>query len=102
MSMSIFDAFGPLDDLVQVIYQGPYRFVLLSRVDFDAIVPCWHVYVGLADKGRWWKGKWEEKDVHEFVVRGVSHSSSGQEFVNMMLMFDFIVDLGQKRILRST
>lgn len=66
--MNTFDAFGPLDELIQVIYQGPSRFVLLSRVDFDALVPSWTIHIGLADKGRWWRGRWEESDVDSFVV----------------------------------
>ncbi|KAL5524157.1 hypothetical protein ACEPAG_8330 [Sanghuangporus baumii] len=70
--MSIFDAFGPLDDLIQVIYQASHRFVLLSRIEFDAVVPGWQVYLGLADIGRWWKGRWEEKDVDAFVGKNVS------------------------------
>ncbi|KAL5528040.1 hypothetical protein ACEPAF_7176 [Sanghuangporus sanghuang] len=70
--MSFFDAFGPLDDLIQVIYQASHRFVLLSRIEFDVVVPGWQVYLGLADVGRWWKGRWEEKDVDAFVGKNVS------------------------------
>ncbi|KAH8119641.1 hypothetical protein DFH11DRAFT_458918 [Phellopilus nigrolimitatus] len=72
--MSMFDAFGPLDDLIQVIYQGTHRFVLLSKVDFDAAVPGWDVHLGLADAGRWWRGRWEEKDVVGFVGADVSET----------------------------
>ena len=74
MSTNPFDAFGPLDDLIQVIYQASHRFVFLSRVDFDAVVPGWQVYLGLADAGLWWKGRWEGKDVDAFVVRELSHT----------------------------
>lgn len=66
--MSVFDSFTPLEDLIQAIYQGFHRFVLLSKVDFDSIEPSWKVYLGLADGGRWWKGKWLEKDLHDFIV----------------------------------
>ncbi|EJD03435.1 uncharacterized protein FOMMEDRAFT_156843 [Fomitiporia mediterranea MF3/22] len=72
MSINTFDAFGPLDDLIQVIYQGSFRFVLLSRVDFDSLLPSWKIHIGLADKGRWWQGKWEEGDVDAFVGKNVS------------------------------
>ena len=36
--MSALDSFTPLEDLIQVIYQGLNRFVLLSKVDFDSLV----------------------------------------------------------------
>ncbi|KAI5121976.1 hypothetical protein M0805_002046 [Coniferiporia weirii] len=70
--MSAFDSFGPVDDLVQVVYQGSQRFVLLSRVDFEAREPCWTVHLGLTDVGRWWRGRWVEKDVYGFVGANVS------------------------------
>lgn len=65
-----FDAFNPVDDLAQLIYQGAARFVLLSSVDFDGIgrKPGWDIHVGLSDKGRWWKGRWEAADVHAISV----------------------------------
>lgn len=65
--MSALDSFAPLDDLIQVIYHISHRFVLLSKVDF--IAPAWHLYLGLADEGRWWRGQWIEKDIHELLVR---------------------------------
>ena len=71
--MSALDSFTPLEDLIQVIYQGLNRFVLLSKVDFDSLEPSWTVYLGLADDGRWWKGKWVEKDVHDFIVSTSMH-----------------------------
>ena len=71
--MSALDSFTPLEDLIQVIYQGLNRFVLLSKVDFDSLEPSWIVYLGLADDGRWWKGKWVEKDVHDFIVSTSMH-----------------------------
>ena len=56
--------------LIQVIYQGSARFVIISSVD-DA---SWTVHVGLTgDEGRWWRGRWVEKDVKkQFVsIRGM-------------------------------
>lgn len=73
--MSVFDSFTPLEDLIQVIYQGLHRFVLLSKVDFDSLEPSWNVYLGLADGGRWWKGKWIEKDLHDFIVSASTYFS---------------------------
>lgn len=58
--------FTPLDELIQVIYQGSSRFVIISSVDDAA----WTVHVGLTgDDGRWWQGRWTEKDVREVIVR---------------------------------
>lgn len=57
--------FGTLDELIQVIYQGANKFVVLSSVADDA----WSVYLTLANsEGRWWTGRWTEKDVLDFVV----------------------------------
>ncbi|KAI0823325.1 hypothetical protein BC628DRAFT_1384137 [Trametes gibbosa] len=59
----------PLDELIQVIYQGSSRFVIISAVD-DA---SWSVHVGLTgDDGRWWQGRWTEKDVRNVVGTKVS------------------------------
>ncbi|KAL1945989.1 hypothetical protein VTO73DRAFT_1991 [Trametes versicolor] len=56
--------FTPLDELIQVIYQGSSRFVIISSVD-DAN---WTVHVGITgDDGRWWQGRWTEKDVREVI-----------------------------------
>ncbi|KAF8200751.1 hypothetical protein BJ912DRAFT_947063 [Pholiota molesta] len=54
--------FGCLDELTQVIYQGVYKFVVLSTVSDDV----WTVHVGLSGhQGRWWHGSWSEDDIHE-------------------------------------
>jgi len=53
--------FSSLDELVQVIYQSIYKFVVLSTVSQDE----WHVHLGLAgSEGRWWHGSWKEDDIH--------------------------------------
>ncbi|KAF8813718.1 hypothetical protein BYT27DRAFT_7220089 [Phlegmacium glaucopus] len=53
--------FTCLDELVQVIYQSIYKFVVLSTVSQDE----WHVHLGLAgSEGRWWHGSWKEEDIH--------------------------------------
>ncbi|KZT18712.1 hypothetical protein NEOLEDRAFT_1143001 [Neolentinus lepideus HHB14362 ss-1] len=66
-----------LDDLIQVIYQGHLKFVVLSASDDDA----WTIHVGLTSRtkeGRWWMGQWRQ-DVEKIV--GVTTSS------NLMEMF---------------
>lgn len=66
--------FTPLDELIQVIYQGSARFVIISSVD-DA---SWTVHVGLTGtEGRWWRGRWTEKDVKNTVVRAASSHRKG-------------------------
>ncbi|KAJ3522484.1 hypothetical protein NM688_g8866 [Phlebia brevispora] len=61
---SFLSHFGALDELIQLIYQGPSKFVVLSSVN-DA---GWTVHLGLTGtSGRWWKGTWTEKDVNKFV-----------------------------------
>ncbi|PPQ80903.1 hypothetical protein CVT26_015065 [Gymnopilus dilepis] len=53
--------FTCMDELIQVIYQSIYKFVVLSTVS-----DCeWSVYVGLnSAEGRWWHGSWTEADIY--------------------------------------
>ncbi|KDQ49384.1 hypothetical protein JAAARDRAFT_143571 [Jaapia argillacea MUCL 33604] len=52
--------FSVLDELIQLIYQGSSRFVVVSNVDDNF----WTVHVGLSGKeGRWWRGRWAEDDI---------------------------------------
>jgi len=62
-SDDVFSHFAPLDELIQVIYQGSLRFVVLSAVNEVS----WTVHVGLCGTGRWWRGRWKEKDVRKAV-----------------------------------
>lgn len=63
--MDVFSNFGALNELVQVVYQGSSRFVLLSQVD-DA---SWKLHVGLSGPGgRWWSGKWTSESVLSIAV----------------------------------
>lgn len=65
MSADIIGNFSPLDELIQLIYQSIYQFVVMSSVTYDK----WTVHVGMVgDAGRWWRGVWEEKDVVGVVV----------------------------------
>ncbi|KAK1225297.1 hypothetical protein PQX77_011816 [Marasmius sp. AFHP31] len=53
-------SFGCLDELIQLIYQGTNRFVLLSSVDHEQ----WSCKLGLTGpEGRWWSGGWMESDI---------------------------------------
>lgn len=64
MSMDVLSHFGGLDELIQVIYQGFDRFVVLSQVNDSA----WTVYLGLkGPEGRWWRGSWSAQDVTQLV-----------------------------------
>ncbi|OCH92498.1 hypothetical protein OBBRIDRAFT_726699 [Obba rivulosa] len=65
----ILSHFGMLDELIQVIYQGASRFVIISEVDDVQ----WTVHIGLSgDNARWWRGKWSADDIRK--VAG-SHTS---------------------------
>lgn len=58
--------FQGLDDLVQTIYSGSQRFVLLSHVSEDE----WVLNLGHHGKeGRWWRGSWKEADILTLSVR---------------------------------
>lgn len=62
--------FGAVDELIQLIYQGSNKFVLLSAV-------CsvhWSVHLGLTGSGRWWNGQWSERDIFKFLV-GHTHAT---------------------------
>lgn len=63
--VDILSHFTSLDELINLIYQGAHKFVVISAVDEKS----WTVHVGLSDSGRWWKGTWSEKDVQKIVVR---------------------------------
>ncbi|KAL0956244.1 hypothetical protein HGRIS_002398 [Hohenbuehelia grisea] len=64
MSLDMLEHLGGLDELVQVIYQGAHRFVVLSSVDSVQ----WRVHLGLSGhEGRWWRGLWSVDDVLELV-----------------------------------
>jgi hypothetical protein len=57
--------FSALDELIQIIYQGSAKFVLMSRVNHNA----WDVHLGLSGtEGRWWGGKWTDEKVKSITV----------------------------------
>lgn len=62
----VVSSFSSLDELIQVIYQGSSRFVILSSTD-DA---SWKVRLGLSgSNGRWWEGRWGEQEIQKAAVR---------------------------------
>ncbi|KAH7888315.1 hypothetical protein F5I97DRAFT_1851440 [Phlebopus sp. FC_14] len=64
MSPDILSHFGGLDELIQVVYQGFDRFVVLSQVNDSA----WTLHLGLkGPEGRWWRGSWSAQDVTRVV-----------------------------------
>lgn len=68
--MDVLSHFGGLDELIQVVYQGFERFIVLSAVNESS----WTVYVGLkGPEGRWWRGSWSARDITQFVVRSTVH-----------------------------
>ena len=86
--MSVFDSFTALDDLAQVIYQGSSKYVLLSSVDFESLTPGWDLHVGLADKGKWWKGRWTEEHVKSITVRNLH--------LSLLLLRTYIVGINRE------
>lgn len=67
MSTDVLANFTCLDELIQVIYQGVHRFVVLSTVTDQ-----WTIHLGLSGpEGRWWRGTWAKTDILEIVVRTI-------------------------------
>ncbi|KAG6866677.1 hypothetical protein C0991_000787 [Blastosporella zonata] len=59
MSSDVLANFACLDELTQVIYQGVYRFVVISTVSDQ-----WTINLGLSGpEGRWWRGSWTEANI---------------------------------------
>ncbi|KAF7315247.1 hypothetical protein MIND_00039100 [Mycena indigotica] len=69
MASNVMEHFGPLDELIQVIYQGLEKYVLLS----DVTTSKWQIHLGLTGaNARWWQGSWTSDDV----LGVVGHSAS--------------------------
>jgi hypothetical protein len=105
MSTDVMANFAVLDELVQVIYQGMDKFVVLSDVAEDT----WNIHLGLTGpEGRWWQGSWREADVlaivgktssdillesfaeklAETLVQGELHVEQGEQYkVNLLCVF---------------
>lgn len=58
--MDVLSRFGRLDELIQMVYQGFDRFVVLSQVDESA----WTIHLALKGPGgRWWRGARSSQDI---------------------------------------
>ena len=78
----LFDALTALDDLIQVIYQGAHRFVVISRLHLPYSFSSsslstepnshWDIHLGHADKARWWRSRWKEEDIRHAVGSSAS------------------------------
>lgn len=70
-SMASISDFAPLDDLIQIIYQGFNKFVVISKVSDVA----WTLNVALVgNEGRWWKGAWSNDDLFAFAGNNASET----------------------------
>ncbi|KAJ7232776.1 hypothetical protein B0H12DRAFT_1144856 [Mycena haematopus] len=70
MSTDVMSCFYALDELVQVIYQGMDKFVVLSDV-----ADKWNIHLGLTGpEGRWWRGSWGAADVRAIVGKSASQT----------------------------
>ena len=66
MTTDVLSHFAKLDELIQIVYQGFDRFVVLSHVNESA----WTIHLALkGPAGRWWRGSWSAQDIHHIVVR---------------------------------
>ncbi|KAI6121334.1 hypothetical protein F5141DRAFT_1089470 [Pisolithus sp. B1] len=58
--MDVLSRFGRLDELIQMVYQGFDRFVVLSQVDEST----WTIHLALKGPGgRWWRGARSSQDI---------------------------------------
>jgi hypothetical protein len=65
MSSEFWKTFRALDELIQVIYQGFHRVILLSMVSNDE----WKIHLALVGEGRWFGGSMNENDLDAFLVQ---------------------------------
>ncbi|GJF00107.1 hypothetical protein PsYK624_163860 [Phanerochaete sordida] len=63
MAIDISSDFFAVDELIQVIYQGSLKFLVLSRATRTA----WTLHVALDKTPRWWAGQWTPHDVEAFL-----------------------------------
>ncbi|KAJ7039176.1 hypothetical protein C8F04DRAFT_1087403 [Mycena alexandri] len=96
MSANVMANFAPLDELVQVIYQGMEKFVVLSDVSDDK----WNVHLGLTGpEGRWWRGSWRASDVLGIVGKTASDTllaSFAEKLAESIAQGELFVEEGQR------
>jgi hypothetical protein len=65
--MSDLSEFANLDQLIQVIYIGSSRFVLLSTV--DKAYKYWDIHACITGNSvKWWRGRWTLSDINNVTV----------------------------------
>lgn len=96
MSANVMANFAPLDELVQVIYQGMEKFVVLSDVSDDK----WNVHLGLTGpEGRWWRGSWRASDVLGIVGKTASDTlleSFAEKLAESIMQGELFVEEGER------
>lgn len=65
MTIDMTSDFFAVDELIQVIYQGALKFIVLSKITRTA----WTIHVALDKTERWWSGQWSPSDIETFLVR---------------------------------
>ncbi|KAJ7668473.1 hypothetical protein DFH06DRAFT_1181828 [Mycena polygramma] len=96
MSKDVMVNFGALDELVQVIYQGMDKFVVLSAVTNDK----WTIHLGLTGtEGRWWYGSWHAADVLAIVGKSASDTlleSFAEKLAESIVQGELFVEEGER------
>ncbi|KAF8170296.1 hypothetical protein K438DRAFT_1729896 [Mycena galopus ATCC 62051] len=90
----VMDSFSVLDELVQVIYQGMDKFVLLSEVSDR-----WIIHVGMTGSGRWWHGSWSPADVRAIVGKSASDTlleSFAGKLAESIVDGELFVEVGER------
>ncbi|KAJ6593620.1 hypothetical protein B0H19DRAFT_1091210 [Mycena capillaripes] len=95
MSTDVMANFGALDELVQVIYQGMEKYVVLSSVDDK-----WNIHLGLTGpEGRWWRGSWGAADVRAIVGKSASDTlleSFAEKLAESIVQGELYVEEGER------
>ncbi|KAJ7128962.1 hypothetical protein C8R43DRAFT_1026582 [Mycena crocata] len=95
MSTDVMANFGALDELIQVIYQGMDKFVVLSDVSDK-----WNIHLGLTGpEGRWWYGSWREADVLAIVGKTSSDillESFAEKLADAIVQGELYVEEGER------
>ncbi|KAJ7647553.1 hypothetical protein FB45DRAFT_893744 [Roridomyces roridus] len=96
MPANVIANFGVLDELVQVIYQGMDKFVLLSDVSNGK----WNVHLGLTgSEGRWWSGSWRDVEVFAFLGKSATDTlveSFAKQLANAIIEGELYVEKGER------
>ncbi|KAK7057460.1 hypothetical protein R3P38DRAFT_2841111 [Favolaschia claudopus] len=95
MSSDVMANFGALDELIQVIYQGMDKFVVISDV-----ADKWNIHLGLTGaEGRWWRGGWGATDVRAIVGKSASDTlleSFAEKLAESIVQGELYVEEGER------